>query len=110
MTKIHEHEFVAPANDDAQQCDADCRENWHRCSVCGKSRSEINKQAPAVDKKHRMTKEQLLAILRREFPLMSSRQLRFMSAHTIVEYFLEGEIKGCSALNAAIEKYIAEEL
>jgi ribosomal protein S18 acetylase RimI-like enzyme len=37
----HEHSFTSPANDDAQQCDSDCRHNWHKCSVCGHSRSEI---------------------------------------------------------------------
>lgn len=42
--ETHEHDFVPPANDDEQQCDADCRANWHRCSICKKSRSELAKE------------------------------------------------------------------
>ena len=37
----HEHLFYPPANDDEQQCDADCRANWHKCALCGKSRTEL---------------------------------------------------------------------
>ena len=37
----HEHLFYPPANDDEQQCDADCRANWHKCKTCGKTRTEL---------------------------------------------------------------------
>jgi len=37
----HKHVFVPPSNDDEQQCDTDCRQNWHKCSICGKTRSEL---------------------------------------------------------------------
>jgi len=30
---FHIHEFIAPGNDDAQQCDADCRQNAHKCKL-----------------------------------------------------------------------------
>jgi len=38
---IHLHEFVPPPHDDEQQCDADCRANWHKCKTCGKTRTEL---------------------------------------------------------------------
>jgi hypothetical protein len=44
--KEHEHDFVPPGNDDEQQCDNDCRANWHKCSVCGLSRSQIATEHP----------------------------------------------------------------
>jgi len=45
--KKHEHDFsVLPPNDDEQQCDNDCVSNWHKCSICGKSRSEVAKGDP----------------------------------------------------------------
>jgi hypothetical protein len=56
-----------------------------------------------------MTREQLLKILKTEFPLMSSSRLRFMTAATVVEYFLNGEIKDCPTLNDKIKQYIEEE-
>jgi hypothetical protein len=40
-TQLHLHEFVPPPNDDEQQCDADCRANWHKCKTCGKTRTEL---------------------------------------------------------------------
>lgn len=41
-TSAHKHDFsLLPPNDDEQQCDTDCRENWHRCSICGKTRGEL---------------------------------------------------------------------
>ena len=56
-----------------------------------------------------MTREQLLGILRREFPLMSSRRLRFLTAVNIVQYFLDGGIEGCDTLNKTIRDYIEQE-
>jgi len=50
-----------------------------------------------------------LGILKTEFPLMSSSRLRFMTAATVVEYFLNGEIKDCPTLNEKIKQYIKEE-
>jgi hypothetical protein len=38
---LHLHEFVPPPHDDEQQCDADCRANWHKCKTCGKTRTEL---------------------------------------------------------------------
>jgi hypothetical protein len=42
----HMHDFRAPGNDDQQQCDSDCRQNWHLCSICGKSRKEALPMKP----------------------------------------------------------------
>jgi hypothetical protein len=56
----------------------------------------------------RMTTEQLLTILKTEFPLMSSSRLKFMTAATIVEFFLKGEIEGCDQLNKIIRQYMEE--
>lgn len=40
----HEHDFVAPGNDDEQQCDNDCVTNWHKCSICKLSRAQVAKE------------------------------------------------------------------
>ncbi len=45
--KQHEHDFVDCGYDE-QQCDSECRANWHKCSVCGKSRSALAKDAEDV--------------------------------------------------------------
>lgn len=37
-----DHDFIPPDNDDEQQCDNDCRYNWHKCSECGLSRHEAD--------------------------------------------------------------------
>src|SRR5579863_654722 len=41
----HEHNFVPPPHDDEQQCDTDCRERWHKCSICKLSRDEVKSLA-----------------------------------------------------------------
>jgi hypothetical protein len=41
----HEHDFMDCGYDE-QQCDSECKSNWHKCSVCGKSRSQIAKEQP----------------------------------------------------------------
>lgn len=59
-------------------------------------------------KKRGMTERQLLTILKSEFPLMSSSRLKFMTAATIVEFFLKGELEGCDQLNKVIREYMEE--
>jgi ribosomal protein S18 acetylase RimI-like enzyme len=44
-----DHNFFPPSNDDSQQCDSYCLLNWHRCSTCGKSRSEVE-ESPCLDR------------------------------------------------------------
>jgi|SRR5579863_2725509 len=43
----HEH-FFQDCGYDEQQCDSACRADSHLCSVCGKSRSELAKDAKDV--------------------------------------------------------------
>lgn len=50
--KKHEHNFVPPGNDDEQQCDNDCRTNWHKCSTCKKSQAQVAKEHPAEVRGH----------------------------------------------------------
>jgi hypothetical protein len=42
----HHHDFLDCGYDE-QQCDSECKSNWHKCGTCGKSRSEIAKEFPA---------------------------------------------------------------
>jgi hypothetical protein len=43
----HEHFFMHCGYDE-QQCDSACRAHSHKCSVCGKSRSELAKDTDDV--------------------------------------------------------------
>lgn len=56
----------------------------------------------------KVTTEEMFEILSREFPLMSSRKLMFLTAGDVVSWCLHGELQGCDALNETLEKYVAE--
>jgi hypothetical protein len=49
--------------------------------------------------------EKLLEILHREFPLMSSHRLPFMSAELVIRIF-NGELKECEGLHQCVEDYV----
>lgn len=50
--KKHEHDFIPPGNDDEQQCDNDCRTNWHKCSICKKSPAQVAKEHSGEVREH----------------------------------------------------------
>ena len=56
-------------------------------------------------KSKKRTRKQLLEILKREFPLMSSSRLPFMTAELVTRIF-DGELPECEGLHKSVNKYV----
>jgi hypothetical protein len=53
----------------------------------------------------RPERKKLLELLKREFPLMSSRRLPFMTAEMVIRVF-EGELPECEGLHKSVNDYV----
>jgi hypothetical protein len=53
----------------------------------------------------RKTDRKLLELLKREFPLMSSRRLPFMTAEMVIRVF-NGELPECEGLHKSVKDYV----
>src|SRR5271157_2006691 len=94
QTMSHKHDFLSCGYDE-QQCDSACRASGHLCSTCGKSRSELAKDAADVRQHVVSSAQRIIAelLMVEQLPLTEavklvarcSKQLDWLSREQLVE-------------------------